>query len=85
MEIKNLINQYYSSVNNNSSQATKPQGVEQLTGALSAMKAGTVFEGTVNSIKGSTVLLGLSSGQNITARLLADLDLSLPQKKGLPC
>ena len=77
MEIKNLINQYYSSVNNNSSQATKPQGVEQLTGALSAIKAGTVFEGTVNSIKGSTVLLGLSSGQNITARLLADLDLSI--------
>lgn len=77
MEIKNLINQYYSNVNNNSSQATQPQGVEQLTQALNALKAGTVFEGTVNSIRGSQVLLGLSSGQNITARLLADVGLSV--------
>ena len=77
MEIKNLINQYYSNVNNNSSQATQPQGVEQLTRALNALKAGTVFEGTVNNIKGDQVLLGLSSGQNITARLLADVGLTV--------
>ena len=77
MEIKNLINQYYSNVNNNSSQATQPQGIEQLTRALNALKAGTVFEGTVNNIKGDQVLLGLSSGQNITARLLADVGLTV--------
>lgn len=77
MEIRNLINQYYGNVNNNASQAMQPQGVEQLTQALAALKEGVVFEGTVNNISGSEVLLGLSSGQNITARLLADVGLTV--------
>ena len=76
MEIRNLVNQYYNNGVSSNSDPAKAQGVEQLTQALNALKEGAVFEGTVNSIRGSQVLLGLSSGQNITARLLGDVMLA---------
>ncbi|MDD6550414.1 MAG: flagellar hook-length control protein FliK [Lachnospiraceae bacterium] len=76
MEIRNLVNQYYSNGVSSDSNPTQTQGVEQLTQALNALKEGAVFEGTVNNIRGSQVLLGLSSGQNITARLLGDIMLT---------
>ncbi|MGN0240783.1 MAG: flagellar hook-length control protein FliK [Candidatus Weimeria sp.] len=76
MEIRNLVNQYYNNGVSSNADPSKAQGVEQLTQALDALKEGAVFEGTVNSIRGSQVLLGLSSGQNITARLLGDVMLA---------
>lgn len=76
MEIRNLVNQYYNNGVSSNSDPAKAQGVEQLTQALNALKEGAVFEGTVNSIRGSQVLLGLSSGQNIMARLLGDVMLA---------
>ena len=76
MEIRNLVNQYYNNGVSSNSDPAKAQGVEQLTQALNALKEGAVFEGTVNSIRGSQVLLGLSSGQNIMARLLGDVILA---------
>ncbi|MQN00567.1 MAG: flagellar hook-length control protein FliK [Lachnospiraceae bacterium] len=76
MEIRNLVNQYYSNGVSSEADPAKAQGVEQLTSALNALKEGAVFEGTVNNIRGSEVLLGLSSGQNITARLLGDIALA---------
>lgn len=76
MEIRNLVNQYYNNGVSSNADPSKAQGVEQLTQAINALKEGAVFEGTVNSIRGSQVLLGLSSGQNITARLLGDVMLA---------
>lgn len=76
MEIMNLVNQYYSNGLTSDANPSQAQGIEQLTQALNALKEGAVFEGTVNSIRGSEVLLGLSSGQNITARLLGDVALT---------
>ncbi|MBQ1916225.1 MAG: flagellar hook-length control protein FliK, partial [Lachnospiraceae bacterium] len=76
MEIRNLVNQYYNNGVSSDANPTQTQGVEQLTQALNALKEGAVFEGTVNNIRGSQVLLGLSSGQNITARLLGDIMLT---------
>lgn len=69
MQISDLVNQYQNSLASGSEISTKTKGVEQLTKTVSALQEGQVFEGTVNSIKNGTVILGLSSGQNITARL----------------
>ncbi|MBR6281979.1 MAG: flagellar hook-length control protein FliK, partial [Lachnospiraceae bacterium] len=69
MQISDLVNQYQNSLAAGSEISTKTKGVEQLVSTVSTLKEGQVFEGTVNSIKNGTVILGLSSGQNITARL----------------
>ena len=69
MQISDLVNQYSNSLAAGSEISTKTKGVEQLTKTVSALQEGQVFEGTVNSIKNGTVVLGLSSGQNITACL----------------
>ena len=54
---------------------TKKKGVERFSSSVSELEKGNVFEGTVNSIKGKTVVLGLSNGQQITARLDAKMTL----------
>ncbi|MCR5641643.1 MAG: flagellar hook-length control protein FliK [Lachnospiraceae bacterium] len=69
MQISDLVNQYQNSLAAGSEISTKTKGVEQLVSTVSKLEEGQVFEGTVNSIKNGTVILGLSSGQNITARL----------------
>ena len=69
MQISDLMNQYQNSLAAGSEVSTKTKGVEKLVKTVSSLTSGQVFEGTVNSIKGNQVILGLSSGQNITARL----------------
>lgn len=54
---------------------TKKKGVERLVSTMSELSKGNVFEGTVNSIKGKQVVLGLSNGQQITARLDGKISL----------
>ncbi len=75
MQISDLVGQY-----NNSTQ--KPQvtgttGTKKLASTLQEMKAGSIFEGTVNSIKNGQVVLGLSNGQTVTARLDGKVALSV--------
>ncbi|MCR4998788.1 MAG: flagellar hook-length control protein FliK [Lachnospiraceae bacterium] len=69
MQISDLVNQYQNSLAAGSEISTKTKGIEQLTKTVAGLQEGQVFEGTVNSMKNGTVVLGLSSGQNITARL----------------
>ena len=69
MQISDLLGQYGNNIASGSQVSTKVKGVEQLVETVKQLKAGSVFEGTVNYIKGNQVILGLSSGQNITARL----------------
>lgn len=79
MQISDLVNQYNNNLATGNEISTKSQGVEQLVSTVSKLTAGQVFEGTVNSIKGNTVILGLSSGQNITATLAKDILLEQGQ------
>ena len=79
MQIQDLVNQYQSNLSTGSevSAKTKTKGVEQLVSTLSKLQKGQIFEGTVNSIKGNQVTLGLSSGQNISARLDGSISLTV--------
>jgi len=79
MQISNLVNQYNNNLASGGEISTKSQGVEQLVSTVQKLTAGQVFEGTVNSVKGNTVILGLSSGQNITATLAKDILLEQGQ------
>lgn len=68
MHISDLVGQY----NKAGSQAepiTRMKGVERLVSSMSELSKGNVFEGTVNSVKGDKVYLGLSNGTQIAARM----------------
>ncbi|MDD6193922.1 MAG: flagellar hook-length control protein FliK [Lachnospiraceae bacterium] len=69
MQISDLLIQYQNNLAAGSEVSTGTKGIEQLVETAKQLQIGNIFEGTVNSIKGSQVILGLSSGQNITARL----------------
>ena len=79
MQISDLVHQYNSNMATGTEVTTKSQGVEQLVRTVQKLETGQVFEGTVNSVKGNTVILGLSSGQNITATLSKDITLTQGQ------
>lgn len=79
MQISDIVNQYNNNLATGGEISTKSQGVEQLVSTVQKLTAGQVFEGTVNSVKGNTVILGLSSGQNITATLAKDILLEQGQ------
>ena len=78
MHISDLVGQY----NKAGSQAepiTKMKGVERLVSSVSALSNGNVFEGTVNSVKGTKVCLGLSNGTQINARISGKVPLQAGQ------
>ncbi len=79
MQIQDLVNQYQSNLSTGGdvSAKTKTKGVEQLVSTISKLQKGQIFEGTVNNIKGNQVTLGLSSGQNISARLDGSISLNI--------
>ncbi len=51
------------------------RGVEKLVSSVRELTAGNIFEGTVNSINGGKVVLGLSNGTELAARLDANMQL----------
>ena len=70
MQISDLMNSYQNMLAAGGGKVPEgTQGVEQLVSTLAKLQVGQIVEGTVNSVKGAQVILGLSSGQNITARL----------------
>lgn len=75
MQISDLVRQYNSAVSNGEPMTGK-MGVEKLVSALSELSQGNIFEGTINSVKGNVVSLGLSNGQQITARLDGKVSLT---------
>jgi hypothetical protein len=77
MQLSELVGQY-----NNASarpEMTGTKGVQKLVSTLRDMKSGNIFEGTVNSIKGQKVTLGLPNGQEVTARMDGKVSLSVGQ------
>jgi flagellar hook-length control protein FliK len=77
MQLSELVGQY-----NNASarpEMTGTKGVQKLVSTLRDMKSGNIFEGTVNSIKGQKVTLGLPNGQEVTARMDGKVSLNVGQ------
>lgn len=74
MRLSDLVGHYTSAVTQ-SEPITKNKGVERLVSNMSELSKGNVFEGTVNSVKGKQVILGLSNGQQIVARLDGKISL----------
>lgn len=74
MQIFELPNQY-TSTNVMPETVSTTRGVETLVSAIRNLTVGNIFEGTVTSIKGNQVLLGLSGGEQLQARVEADMQL----------
>lgn len=77
MLISDLLGQYHNATSPTGVTGTK--GVQKLVSSLRDMGTGNIFEGTVNSIKGGRVTLGLPNGQEITARMDGKVPLSVGQ------
>ena len=84
MQIADFLGQYANTLANApiASPSAKPGSVvstQNLVSELTQMQEGAVFEGSIHSIDGSKVLLGLGNGQSITARLEGSVNLMLGQ------
>ena len=71
MQISDLFRQYSQNTNTTPSAANIAQSdkVGTLTSTIASLKPGSIFEGNVAGIKGGNVLLSLSNGQTLNARL----------------
>ncbi len=74
MQISDLPNQY-TSTNTPAETVNATRGVERLVASVRNLTVGNIFEGTVNSIKGNQVLLGLSNGSELAARIEANMQM----------
>lgn len=69
MQITDMLNQYNRNLANGTQIANGTQGIKQVVSSLQEMSVGNVFEGSINSMEGGVVTLGLSDGKTIQARL----------------
>lgn len=79
MQISDLIGQYSRNINQDISVAAPAPESQQLVDAVREMTAGNIFEGTVNEMRRGEVVLGLSNGQTILAKLTGNISLSKGQ------
>lgn len=81
MQISDLFGQYDRNTAVNSQGAGNATGVSgtnpTLAKAMRMLPAGSVFEATVNEMENGEVLLGLSDGRNVSARLSAGVSLNV--------
>ena len=75
MHISDMLGQYNRNVKNGTEELRSANGVQKLVSTVSELSAGSVFEGTVNSVKGGKVTLALGNGQVIVARLEGKVDM----------
>lgn len=81
MQISDLFQQYNLNTASNTANAGNTEGAngvssaQQLADAVKALPVGSVFEATVNEMKDGEVVLGLSNGETMPARLQADIRL----------
>lgn len=77
MQIGSYLNTYNNMINSGSEINTKsPEGIKTVSNTVENLSSGSVFEGSVVSIKGDQVTLGLSNGGSINARLDGSVSLS---------
>ena len=74
MQISDIARQYAGTTSSSEAMAGT-RGIEKLVSSIRDLTAGNIFEGTVNSIKDGKVVLGLSNGTLINARLDASMQL----------
>lgn len=83
MQIADFLGQYANTLTNaplaGSSAKTGSTATQRLVSEFTQMQEGSVFEGSINSIEGSKILLGLGNGQTISARLEGSVNLMLGQ------
>ena len=81
MQISDLFGQYDLNTAANSQGTGNASGVSgtnpTLAQAMRMLPAGSVFEATVNEMENGEVLLGLSDGRNVSARLSAGVSLNI--------
>ena len=74
MQISDLTNQYMNATASGES-INGTRGVEQLVSSVRQLAVGNIFEGTINMMKGGQIILGLANGNELSARLEADMQL----------
>lgn len=74
MQISDIARQYVGTTSS-SEAISGTRGVEKLVSSIRDLTAGNIFEGTINSIQDGKVVLGLSNGTLINARLDASMQL----------
>ncbi|MDD6482902.1 MAG: flagellar hook-length control protein FliK [Lachnospiraceae bacterium] len=77
MQISDLMGQYHPNTSKGAGRLTGTKGVENLVSEFRSLTKGNIFEGTISAIKNKTVVLALSNGQQISARLEGKVDLSV--------
>lgn len=75
MQISDMLGQYNRNVTNTTEELHGTQSVQKLVSSVGELGAGSIFEGTINHVKGGRVTLALANGQTITARLDGKVDL----------
>ena len=74
MQISDIARQYAGTTSSSEAMAGT-RGIEKLVSSIRDLTAGNIFEGTINSIQDGKVVLGLSNGTLINARLDASMQL----------
>lgn len=75
MHISDMLGQYNRNVNNGTEELRSAQGVQKIVSTAGELSTGSVFEGTVNSVRGGRVTLALGNGQVILARMEGKVDI----------
>ena len=76
MHISDMLGQYNRNISSGTEELRAASGMQKVVSTLEELSSGSVFEGTVSSVKNGKVTLALSDGQTITARLSGKVPLS---------
>lgn len=76
MHISDMLGQYNRKISSGTEELKAASGMQKVVSTLEELSSGSVFEGTVSSVKNGKVTLALSDGQTITARLSGKVPLS---------
>lgn len=76
MHISDMLGQYNRNISSGTEELKAASGMQKVVSTLEELSSGSVFEGTVSSVKNGKVTLALSDGQTITARLSGKVPLS---------
>lgn len=76
MHISDMLGQYNRNISSGTEELKAVSGMQKVVSTLEELSSGSVFEGTVSSVKNGKVTLALSDGQTITARLSGKVPLS---------
>jgi len=71
-----MLGQYNRNISSGTEELKAASGMQKVVSTMEELSSGSVFEGTVSSVKNGKVTLALSDGQTITARLSGKVPLS---------